>query len=80
MTIEEVEEDAVDEVVRQMNPKANELHDRSRASLAHVSPDAPGFTYQFPAPKRALESSKSRLKAPAPEHHLIPARETPSYL
>lgn len=48
-------EDAIDE-------GADELHDRSRASLAHVSLDAPRFTYQFPAPKPPLQRSKSRVR------------------
>lgn len=60
--MEEVAEDAIDEGVRQMNSEVDELRDRSRASLAHVSLDAPRFTYQFPAPKPPLQRSKSRVR------------------
>lgn len=73
-------EDAIDEGVRQMNSEVDELRDRSRASLAHVSLDAPRFTYQFPAPKPQLQRSKSRVRQlqaeGTPEYHLIGSRDT----
>lgn len=62
LQIGEVGEDDVDEDVRQMNSEADELRDRSRASLANVSPDAPRVEFRFPAPKPPSHSSKSRVR------------------
>lgn len=59
---EEETDDAVDEDVRQMNSEADELRDRSRASLAHVSPDATRVHFKFPAPKQPAKPHKARVR------------------